>query len=116
MRENPEVRPFRRMPVLHTDVLPEPRSYAGSTCASAGYLVSCNAGWRSSRPVIDAARCMGCLKCYMYCPDGTLYRTHAPSGEGTAAVAVDLGFCKGCGICAKVCPFDAIDMVVEREV
>lgn len=101
----------RRIPRLHTETL-EPRSYAGSTCAPAGHLVSRNAGWRSVRPFIDAARCTGCLKCYMHCPDGTLYRTHASPGD--VVVAVDLDFCKGCGICAKICPFDAIDMVIER--
>jgi len=29
------------------------------------------------------------------------------------AVMVDLEFCKGCGICAKECRKDAIDMVEE---
>ncbi len=33
-----------------------------------------NAGWRNLRPVIDATSCTGCLQCYLYCPDGTVYK------------------------------------------
>ncbi|KXA91095.1 pyruvate synthase, partial [candidate division MSBL1 archaeon SCGC-AAA259A05] len=28
---------------------------------------------------------------------------------------VDLDYCKGCGICAKECPVDAIEMVKEEK-
>lgn len=29
------------------------------------------------------------------------------------AYAIDLGFCKGCGLCVAECPFCAIEMVSE---
>jgi len=105
------------IPQLHTLQQP-PSAFDGSTCFEAGHLVSRNAGWRSTRPVVDAAKCTGCLKCYLYCPDGAIFKTHAANvAHGPqAAVAVDLDFCKGCGICARICGFDAIAMIPERQV
>lgn len=82
--------------------------YPEGTAFDAGYLTTKNAGWRSQRPVIDAAGCTGCLQCYLYCPDGVL----RPEGK---TVAVDLDFCKGCGICARICPARAIGMEAEAK-
>ena len=104
------------IPTLRSGEL-DPMEYGRSTCFEAGYLVSRNAGWRQVRPVIDADACTGCLQCYLYCPDGTIRKTHAPKDDSSqAAVFVDLDFCKGCGICETVCKFGAIDMVPESEV
>ncbi|MBO4364779.1 MAG: 4Fe-4S binding protein [Eggerthellaceae bacterium] len=105
-----------RIPTLRTEVL-DPLEYGRSTAFEAGYLVSRNAGWRQVRPVIDPNVCTGCLQCYLYCPDGTIRKTHAAKGDSSqAAVFVDLDFCKGCGICKNVCKFEAISMVAESEV
>lgn len=98
-----------RIPTLR-DHVPAPRVFDGSTCFEGGYLVNTNAGWRQQRPVIDQDVCVGCLRCYMHCPDGVIRKTGEQDGP---AVAVDLDFCKGCGICELVCPFDAISMVPE---
>ena len=117
--------------------LPEPPSldpvdFARSTCFAAGHLVTKNAGWRSQRPVVDERACTGCGQCLLYCPDGCLYWgppsagrapeasaevAEAPSADGAprAVVKVDLDFCKGCGICARLCRFGAIAMAPERE-
>jgi len=43
--------------------------------------------------------------CAMYCPDGAIDQE----------LAVDLAFCKGCGICANECPKNAIIMIREEE-
>jgi len=48
---------------------------------------------------------MACFNCWLYCPDCVVTRTIPPT--------IDLGFCKGCGICAEECPADAIEMVDE---
>lgn len=107
-----------RMPAIHIPTLRsadlDPSEFAHSTCFEAGYLTVKNAGWRNLRPVIDAASCTGCLQCYLYCPDGTVYKVADPVA-GDAPVAIDLDFCKGCGICAKACAFGSITMILESE-
>lgn len=82
--------------------IPETTSY------EAGYLVTKNAGWRNVRPVINAEACVGCLQCYLYCPDGVIFK------DGKKA-AIDYDFCKGCGICRKICKFGAITMEAEKK-
>lgn len=77
------------------------------TAYEAGYLVTKNAGWRNIRPVIDLEKCVGCLQCYLYCPDGVISKEENK-------VRLDYDFCKGCGICKKMCHFDAIQMEVEK--
>ena len=94
----------------------DPLAFGKTTCYAAGYLVSKNAGWRQVRPVINADACTSCLQCYLYCPDGTIRKTHAAKDDKSqAAVFVDLDFCKGCGICRQVCKFGAISMVPESD-
>lgn len=107
-------RPACEIPVLHEGCVPRPQEYAHTTCYRAGHLVSKNAGWRSVRPVVDAGACTACLQCYLYCPDGTVFKTGAEKGSDEAAVAFDYDFCKGCGVCASVCSFGAVQMIPER--
>ena len=78
-----------------------------ATAYEAGYLVTKNAGWRNVRPVIDKSGCVGCLQCYLYCPDGVIYK------DG-GKVSIDYDFCKGCGICGKICKTGAIVMEAEK--
>ena len=78
-----------------------------ATAYEAGYLVTKNSGWRSIRPVIDTSKCVGCLQCYLYCPDGVIFKSNNK-------VSVDYDFCKGCGICKKICKVNAIQMEVEK--
>lgn len=100
-------------PHLQEGLGARPEEFARSTCFEGGYLTSVNAGWRSLRPVIDPVQCTLCLNCYMYCPDGTIFKVR--DGEGVCtALAIDYDFCKGCGVCAKVCPVPCIAMVDER--
>ena len=72
------------------------------------YIVS---GWRALRPVRDEEECIDCLFCWVYCPDNAVpVKDESVIGQG-----FDLDHCKGCGICAAVCPKDCIDMVPEAE-
>ncbi len=68
--------------------------------------------WRTSYPVIDPDKCTpakknkpSCFQCWLFCPESVISKT--------IPVQIDLGYCKGCGICAEVCPTKAITMVEE---
>jgi 2-oxoacid:acceptor oxidoreductase delta subunit (pyruvate/2-ketoisovalerate family) len=65
--------------------------------------------WRTERPVLDLQRCIHCMLCWLYCPDSSIL---ARDGR---VVGIDLDHCKGCGVCAAVCPprAGAIVMVPE---
>ncbi|MBM7867693.1 4Fe-4S dicluster domain-containing protein [Heliobacterium gestii] len=91
----PHIRPFPRP--VHI------RDYPCGPHFQAGHLVDNAAGWRLETPEINGARCVNCLRCYLACPEGALYRSEK-------AVRLDKDFCKGCGICASECPLQAIQM------
>jgi pyruvate ferredoxin oxidoreductase delta subunit len=70
--------------------------------------------WRSKYPELDAATCSAakqgresCQLCWVYCPDACITRRAPP--------AIDLTYCKGCGICAQECPTSSIVMIAEGE-
>ena len=70
--------------------------------------------WRNSFPVINQEKCVvskhnkpACFLCWLYCPDAIVSKT--------IPVLIDLQFCKGCGICAQICPSKAITMVNEDD-
>lgn len=63
--------------------------------------------WRSAYPVTDLDTCIKCGQCYIFCPD--MVYSQKPDGFYEA----NMYYCKGCGICAKECPADAITMVEE---
>ncbi|MCS7236369.1 MAG: 4Fe-4S binding protein [Armatimonadota bacterium] len=65
--------------------------------------------WRQLRPVLDLDRCVHCMLCWLYCPDSAI------RARGGRVVEVDYEHCKGCGVCAAVCPprASAIRMVPE---
>jgi pyruvate ferredoxin oxidoreductase gamma subunit len=122
-----DLRPKSAIPHLQNDAL-DPAQFARTTTFAAGHLVDRNAGWRNERPVVDFARCTGCLQCYMQCPDGAIFKLPAgweppvvpgagdalEGGKRKAArVAVDYDFCKGCGVCVRACAFDAIALYDE---
>jgi 2-oxoacid:acceptor oxidoreductase delta subunit (pyruvate/2-ketoisovalerate family) len=66
-------------------------------------------GWRTGvKPEVDLSRCVDCLLCWLYCPDSAVVL------EGTAFAGFDLEVCKGCEICAEMCPVEAIEMVPDE--
>jgi pyruvate ferredoxin oxidoreductase delta subunit len=59
--------------------------------------------WRSLKPVWIIEKCTQCMLCVPVCPDVAI-----PVNAAGKRTDYDYGHCKGCGICWKVCPFDAI--------
>jgi pyruvate ferredoxin oxidoreductase gamma subunit len=67
--------------------------------------------WRSMRPHWNAEKCNNCLNCWVFCPDAAIIMK-----DGKVS-GIDLDYCKGCGICAQVCPkkVNAITMSQEEK-
>ncbi|RLF52187.1 MAG: ferredoxin [Thermoplasmata archaeon] len=63
--------------------------------------------WRIFRPILNKDKCVKCLRCWIFCPEGAIIRKDDDSVE------IDYNYCKGCGICARECKVKAITM--ERE-
>lgn len=63
--------------------------------------------WKTFRPEIDKESCIKCLLCWLYCPDMSIKILE------DGFVDVNLDYCKGCGICAEVCPKTCIKMEKE---
>ena len=88
-------------------------------------------------PVWDATKCIACGMCAVSCPDSALYSTitdkpvpeeaaeyfkvfrKSPKGIPWERCAMNINAifdsCKGCGICAQVCPADAFKMVDKTQ-
>jgi 2-oxoacid:acceptor oxidoreductase delta subunit (pyruvate/2-ketoisovalerate family) len=67
--------------------------------------------WRTGvRPVADLSRCVDCLLCWLHCPDSAILL------DGEAFAGFDYDHCKGCEICADVCPVEAIAMAPEEAI
>lgn len=87
----------------------------GSSILEPGSYEKVNTGtWRTYVPVVNMDRekggCIQCLRCWIMCPDAAI-----PVKDGKRQ-HTDLMHCKGCGICADVCPVHCIAMKLESEI
>jgi pyruvate ferredoxin oxidoreductase delta subunit len=86
----------------------------GGAVMEAGSSEEINTGtWRTYVPVRTMAKCIHCMRCWIFCPDSSVL---AKDGK---IVGTDLMHCKGCGICAKECPVKpvaAIEMKLEADI
>lgn len=64
--------------------------------------------WRTDRAVWIEERCIHCFRCWISCPD-VAWLT-----ENGRITGIDYRYCKGCGICDRQCPVEAIYMMDEE--
>ncbi|MBE1495733.1 2-oxoacid:acceptor oxidoreductase delta subunit (pyruvate/2-ketoisovalerate family) [Amycolatopsis lexingtonensis] len=62
-----------------------------------------------ARRCLSCGNCFECDNCYGVCPDNAVLKL-----EPGEKYAIDLDYCKGCGICVAECPCGAIEMVPEE--
>ena len=62
-----------------------------------------------ARRCLSCGNCFSCDNCFGVCPDNAVLKTDDPA----APYAIDLDYCKGCGICVAECPAGAIELVPE---
>ncbi|MFW5855893.1 MAG: 4Fe-4S binding protein [Bacillota bacterium] len=65
--------------------------------------------WRIKKPLWSKDKCIQCFLCWIYCPDLAI------KTDNGKVVGVDYDYCKGCGICARQCPTQALEMIAEDE-
>lgn len=86
------------------DLHQEERSYTENS----SYVLSV-AHWRTEKPVHNVEHCINCYFCWVYCPDSSiLVRDEKMTG-------VDYKHCKGCGVCADVCPTNPKSLIMFQD-
>jgi len=73
---------------------------------ASGNSVKKNTGsWRVFKPVIDKSKCIRCRQCWISCPESAIKL------DKNGYPKIDYRVCKGCLICAEVCPVKCIKKV-----
>lgn len=65
--------------------------------------------WRTKKPVWNENACIHCLFCWLYCPDSCIIV------ENGKMKGIDYNYCKGCGLCASVCPTTKKGKAIKME-
>ncbi len=63
-----------------------------------------------ARRCLSCGNCFACDNCYGVCPDNAVLKLDPGVAYG---YAIDLDYCKGCGMCVAECPCGALEMVPE---
>ncbi len=67
--------------------------------------------WRYLKPAWNESKCIHCMLCYPKCPENAIT---LKKGKIIKRGKVNYDFCKGCGICAEICPVKCIKMVEDK--
>lgn len=65
-------------------------------------------GWRTLRPILGE-QCIHCLLCWLFCPDNAVII------QDGKVIGFNPDYCKGCGICANVCPEKITAITMQKE-
>ncbi len=82
-----------------------PQNHDGTDIGPGSSPQNLTGSWRWSTPRYLKDKCIRCLRCWWSCPDAAIIRLEDDH------MRWDLDHCKGCGICAEICPVAAIEMV-----
>lgn len=63
-----------------------------------------------ARRCLSCGNCFACDNCFGVCPDNAVLKVEPSVAYG---YAIDLDYCKGCGLCVAECPCGALEMVPE---
>ena len=67
------------------------------------------ADWRLEKPIFNKDYCIDCQFCWVYCPDVSII------SRDKKMLGIDMDHCKGCGICAEVCPTNPKSLIMYPE-
>ncbi len=67
------------------------------------------ADWRIEKPIFNKDFCIDCQFCWIFCPDISII------SRDKKMLGIDMDHCKGCGICAEVCPTNPRSLIMYPE-
>ena len=67
------------------------------------------ADWRVFKPVYNRDTCIDCQNCWVFCPDTAII------SKDKKMIGIDYEHCKGCGVCAEVCPTNPKSLIMFEE-
>jgi pyruvate ferredoxin oxidoreductase delta subunit len=67
------------------------------------------ADWRLKKPIFNKDYCIDCQFCWIYCPDISII------SRDKKMLGIDMDHCKGCGVCAEVCPTNPKSLIMYPE-
>jgi pyruvate ferredoxin oxidoreductase delta subunit len=67
------------------------------------------ASWRVEKPIFNIDVCIDCQNCWVWCPDSSIM------SRDKQMLGIDYDHCKGCAVCAEVCPTNPKSLIMFSE-